>query len=246
MRIMMCAFEYVGETLNITEYFAASRLKSPTLSDSLPPQMFTLSSFTGGIAQTNGWLAQRAGHAQALVIDAPEGMAGWLADREVSVGALLLTHQHFDHVLDAAAIAGAYGCPVLAFAPHSTDLTLESLYSASSGSRFAVPPYEVTRLVADGDRLDFLGTQWRVLHVPGHSPDSVCFHVPVAGCVFGGDVLFRDGVGRTDFPGGSWERLLRGIQEKILTLPDDTAVHPGHGPSTTIGRERAANPFLMD
>lgn len=206
--------------------------------------MLTLSCFTGGIAQTNGWLVQANGG--TLIVDAPEGMAAWLRGRDLEIEALLLTHQHFDHVQDAAEIAAAYDCPVIAFALHSKDLTLESLYSVISGGQFAVPPYQVTRLVAEADSLVLLGLAWRVLHVPGHSPDSLCFHVPAANCLFGGDVLFRDGVGRTDFPGGSWETLLRGIQEKVLALPDDTAVHPGHGPSTTVGRERRSNPFLLD
>ncbi len=204
--------------------------------------MFTLSSFTGGVAQTNGWLIQNG--SRSLVIDAPQGMARWLEGKGLALEALLLTHQHFDHVLDAAAIAAAHGCPVLAFSPHSKDLTLERLYSVISGGTFAVPPFEVTRQLADDEDLTLLDTRWRVLHVPGHSPDSICFHVEAEHCLFGGDVLFRDGVGRTDFPGGSWEQLLSGIEEKILCLPDETAVHPGHGPSTTIGRERLRNPFL--
>ncbi len=205
--------------------------------------MLTLSSFTGGIAQTNGWLVRNGTH--SMVIDAPEGMARWLEGQNAMPEALLLTHQHFDHVQDAAAIAARHACPVLAFAPYSTDLTLESLYSVISGGDFCVPAFEVTQLVKEGDTLTFLETEWQVLHVPGHSPDSLCFHAPAARCLFGGDVLFRDGVGRTDFPGGSWQTLLQGIQEHLLTLPDDTAVHPGHGPSTTVGRERLSNPFLL-
>ena len=206
--------------------------------------MLTFSSFTGGIAQTNGWLVRNG--PECLVIDAPAGMARWLAAQNATPCALLLTHQHFDHVQDAAAIVNQHACPLLAYAPHSKQLTLESLYGVISGSDFSVPPYEVTQRVAEGEPLPLMGCEWQVLHVPGHSPDSVCFHLPEEHCLFGGDVLFRDGVGRTDFPGGSWEMLLKGLQDKILSLPDDTDVHPGHGPSTTIGRERLSNPFLLD
>ncbi len=206
--------------------------------------MFTLHSHTGGVAQTNGWLATSA--TGNLVIDAPEGMSAWLEARAVKVDALLLTHQHFDHVFAAGAIAARHGCPVFAFSPPSKALTLEELYRIVSGGSFSVPPFPVTDLVTDGTTLQLLGTSWTVLHVPGHSPDSVCFHAPEAGCLFAGDTLFRDGVGRTDFPGGSWAQLLRGIQEKLLSLPDSTAIHPGHGPSTTVGRERTSNPFLID
>jgi hydroxyacylglutathione hydrolase len=217
------------------------------MSNSFPlitAQMLTLSHFTGGIAQTNGWLLRL--HDQAIAIDAPEGMSAWLSSKGVKLNALLLTHQHFDHVLDAAAIAASHACPVIAFAPYSPDLTLERLFGISAGISFSVPPFTVTDLVTESSSLDLLGTSWSVLHVPGHSPDSICFHSPTTGHLFGGDVLFRDGIGRTDFPGGSTRTLLSGIQNKILTLPDETQVHPGHGPSTTIARERLQNPFLLD
>jgi glyoxylase-like metal-dependent hydrolase (beta-lactamase superfamily II) len=217
------------------------------MSNSFPlitAQMLTLSHFTGGIAQTNGWLLRLQD--QAIAIDAPEGMSAWLSSQGVKLNALLLTHQHFDHVLDAAAIAASHACPVIAFAPYSPDLTLERLFGISAGISFSVPPFTVTDLVTESSSLDLLGPSWSVLHVPGHSPDSICFHSPTAGHLFGGDVLFRDGIGRTDFPGGSTRTLLSGIQNKILTLPDETQVHPGHGPSTTIARERLQNPFLLD
>lgn len=217
------------------------------MSNSFPlitAQMLTLSHFTGGIAQTNGWLLRLAD--QAIAIDAPEGMSAWLSAQGVKLNALLLTHQHFDHVLDAAAIAAAHACPVIAFAPYSPDLTLERLFGISAGISFSVTPFTVTDLVTESSSIDLLDTSWSVLHVPGHSPDSICFHSPTTGHLFGGDVLFRDGIGRTDFPGGSTRTLLSGIQNKILTLPDETQVHPGHGPSTTIARERLQNPFLLD
>jgi glyoxylase-like metal-dependent hydrolase (beta-lactamase superfamily II) len=83
-----------------------------------------------------------------------------------------------------------------------------------------------------------------LFHVPGHSPDSVCFYLPERGLLFGGDVLFLDGVGRTDFPGGSFQQLAAGIETHLWPLPDATVVYPGHGDDTTIGRERAENPFL--
>jgi glyoxylase-like metal-dependent hydrolase (beta-lactamase superfamily II) len=206
--------------------------------------MLTLSHFTGGIAQTNGWLIQS--HGRAIAIDAPEGFASWLASQSVKLDALLLTHQHFDHVLDAAEIATTHACPVIAFAPNSTDLTLERLFGISAGISFSVPPFTVTDLVTESSTFHWLDTPWTILHVPGHSPDSICFHSPATGHLFGGDVLFRDGIGRTDFPGGSTRTLLEGIQIKLLSLPDNTQVHPGHGPSTTIGRERLQNPFLLD
>jgi glyoxylase-like metal-dependent hydrolase (beta-lactamase superfamily II) len=92
--------------------------------------------------------------------------------------------------------------------------------------------------------IEVCGERVPLFHVPGHSPDSVCFYLPERGLLFGGDVLFLDGVGRTDFPGGSFQQLAAGIETHLWPLPDATVVYPGHGDDTTIGRERAENPFL--
>jgi len=205
--------------------------------------MFTLLSFTGGIAQTNGYLFQT--DSASVVFDAPEGMAEWLAEQNVRLDALVLTHQHFDHVLDAARIKEEHGCPILAFAPFSRDLTLERLYGAVTGSSFSVDEFVVDQVLEGKDTVGIGGLNWQLLHIPGHSPDSLCFHQPEKRIVFGGDVLFLDGVGRTDFPGGSGRLLLSGIESKLLALPDETRIYPGHGPDTTIGREREENPFLQ-
>lgn len=204
--------------------------------------MFRLSSFSGGIADTNGYLLQR--EAAALAIDAPEGMADWLAGEGVHVDVLLLTHQHFDHVLDAARVKAEHRCPVFAFAPFSRELTLESLFSVATGADFQVAEFVVDRVLGKLSEIEIGGLRWDLLHVPGHSLDSLCYYQEALGLLFGGDVLFMDGVGRTDFPGGSWETLLAGIEGKLMKLPDDVRVLPGHGPDTTIGRERMENPFL--
>jgi hydroxyacylglutathione hydrolase len=104
----------------------------------------------------------------------------------------------------------------------------------------------VTRHLAEGAAVELLGFHWDVLHVPGHSPDSICLSQPALGLLFGGDVLMRGGVGRTDLPGGSFATLAEGIRGKILTLPDSTRVLPGHGPETTVGMEREGNPWLAE
>ena len=204
--------------------------------------MSEIITYTGGIAATNGHLLSLPGG--TVLVDAPDGIAGWLKKQNLRVDVLLLTHQHFDHVLDAAAVKAQHGCRVYAFAPFSRDLTLERLYGAVTGSSFSVPEFTVDEVLEGQSTLKALGATWGLHHVPGHSPDSLCFHLAAQNLLFGGDVLFLDGIGRTDFPGGSTELLLTGIETKLFPLPDETRVFPGHGDDTTIGRERAENPFL--
>ncbi len=201
-----------------------------------------ITTYTGGIAATNGHLLRLPGG--TLLVDAPDGIAPWLKSRGVHVDALFLTHQHFDHVLDAAEVKAEHQCPVFSFAPFSRDLTLERLYGAVTGSSFEVTEFDVDHLLEGKASIDALGETWQLHHVPGHSPDSVCFYLERLNLLFGGDVLFLDGVGRTDFPGGSTRQLLSGIEEKLFKLHDTTRVYTGHGDDTTIGRERMQNPFL--
>lgn len=211
--------------------------------DLIAKDMLDISVFTGGMAQTNAFLCKT--HGGGLLIDAPEGVADWLEAGGHRVDALLLTHQHFDHVLDAAAVRKTHRCPIYAFAEFSTELTLERLFGAVTGMEIAVDPFPVEHVLAGRSEIEVLGRRWQLLHIPGHAADSLCYYSPEDALIFGGDVLFRDGVGRTDFPGGDWEELLAGIEQKLLPLPDATRILPGHGPETTIGRERTANPFLV-
>jgi hydroxyacylglutathione hydrolase len=204
--------------------------------------MTDISTFTGGIAQTNGYLFSLSGG--TFLIDAPDGVAAWLKNRGVKVDVLLLTHQHFDHVMDAAAVKEQHGCQVYAWSALSKELTLEALFGAARGSAYAVPEFIVDEVLAGKSELTVLGQSFELMHVPGHSPDSLCFYLADSKWLFGGDVLFLDGVGRTDFPGGSFQQLATGIETKLWPLPADTIVWPGHGDKTTLGRERAENPFV--
>lgn len=210
--------------------------------DLIADHMLDISVFTGGMAQTNGYLYKTQGG--VVLVDAPEGVAEWLEQRGARVDALLLTHQHFDHVTDAAAVQAAHHCPVFAFAAFSVDLTLERLFSAVTGMEVNVTPFRVDHVIAGQAETTVLGRSWQLFHIPGHAADSLCYYSPDEALMFAGDVLFRDGVGRTDFPGGDWQTLLGGIEKQLLPLPDNTRVLPGHGPETTIGRERVQNPFL--
>ncbi len=205
--------------------------------------MLNLSYFTGGIAETNGWVFEVPGG--VLLVDAPEGVADWLEQRQLRPTALLLTHQHFDHVMDAAAVKARFACPIYAFAEYSKGLTLENLFGMATGSLLSVPAFEVDQVLGTAGQVEVAGVTFEVKHVPGHSPDSICFYTAADGLLFGGDVLFAGSIGRTDFPGGSRRQLQEGIEKKILTLPDNTRVFPGHGPETSIGEERNGNPFLQ-
>lgn len=204
--------------------------------------MTEISTYTGGIAATNAHLLRLTGG--VILVDAPEGAAAWLRGQKARVDVLLLTHQHFDHVMDAAAIQAEHGCRVCAFAPFSRELTLERLFGMMTGSSFEVPAFEVDEVLEGKDALEAAGETWRLYHVPGHSPDSVCFHLERENLLFSGDALIAGGLCRTDFPGGSLSLLVSGIESKLLPLPDATRVFPGHGDDTTIGRERMENPFL--
>lgn len=206
--------------------------------------MLNLSYYTGGIAQTNGWFF--ATDKGGILVDAPEGVETWLQQHGFAPTALLLTHQHFDHVMAAATVKARYGCAIYAFAPLSRKLTLEALFGAATGTAFSVPTYEVDHVLEGMDTVEVAGVSFEVKHVPGHSTDSLCFYSADMGILFGGDVLFAGSVGRTDFPGGSHGQLLAGIAEKIFVLPDATRVFPGHGPETTVGEERRSNPYLQD
>lgn len=182
-----------------------------------------------------------------VAVDAPEGMLEWVREIGVAPDLLLLTHQHFDHVLGAGALWRRFGCPVWSFAERSPALTLEEMFDGLDGTSFEIGDYPVDRRVGEqgaAQPLDVLGAEMRVIHVPGHSPDSVCFFHPASGVLFGGDVLFAGGIGRTDFPGGDAALLAGGIREKIFPLGDDTRVYPGHGVATTVGDERRSNPFV--
>jgi glyoxylase-like metal-dependent hydrolase (beta-lactamase superfamily II) len=203
--------------------------------------MVKISCFTGGLAQTNGYLLETS--ATALAVDAPEGIAAWLQRQGKPVSHLLLTHQHFDHCQDAAALQRA-GTRVLAFAPFSRDLTLEFLMGFATGAPFAVEAFTVDEVLEGRGDVEVGGLTWKLAHVPGHSLDSVTFYCEAEKLLLGGDVIFAGSIGRTDFPGGSLETLLEGIQKHVLTLPDETRVLPGHGPETSVGEERLGNPYL--
>lgn len=203
--------------------------------------MHGIQRFEGGYLLTNSYLAPTPGGGWVM-IDAPIDADSWIDGLGIKPLALLLTHQHFDHVMTVAAIA-AKGVPVHAWSGFDRGLTLEEVVR-QWGMPFDVEPYEVDHRLEGRESLEIDGLVLELRHVPGHSPDGVAFHDPAAGALFAGDTLFAGSTGRPDLPGGDMDLLCRGIREKIYTLPDGTRVLPGHGPETTVGTEAAGNPIV--
>ncbi len=158
---------------------------------------------------------------------------------------LINTHLHFDHIFGVNYLASEFN---LKFGAHKDDLYLvEDLQNQLR--MFGVDSDSVTKpnidvLLTENDVIKFGNQELKILHIPGHSPGSLVYYNEKAGTLFTGDVLFRQGIGRTDLPGGNYRHLLDGIKTKLFTLPDETVVYPGHGPASTIGFEKANNPFL--
>lgn len=185
---------------------------------------------------------------EAFIID-PGGDAEKIirAAKNFDVRYILLTHAHFDHIGGLNEVKEAF--PEAKTAVHK--LEKEWLYSAelNLSENFGLDSvYEqnVDIELEDGMALDFAGTKIKVLHTPGHTPGSTCFYMENSGkpVLFSGDTLFRSSIGRTDFPGGSGRKIVESIKTKLLTLPDETVVYPGHDENTSISLEKKLNPFL--
>lgn len=185
--------------------------------------------------------------AQAVVIDPGdegEGLARLLEARGLTPRLLLSTHGHFDHVGGVDALRFRFGAT---FRIHRADVPILDLVpKASQLWGIRIPPRPVPKeFIDEGAVYEFGGLHVEAIHTPGHTPGSTCFHVPREGIVFTGDTLFLQSIGRTDFPGGDSAQILRSIHERLLTLPRETRVLPGHGPPSTIGDEAENNPFLV-
>jgi hydroxyacylglutathione hydrolase len=215
---------------------------------------------------TNCYVIATAAGEECLVVDPGIGvldrLAEVLAEHRLRPAAVLLTHGHIDHVYSVTPVCGAHGVAAHVHADDRYRLTdplplvdpmLLAMFEQQFGARATwQEPSDVVALT-EGASLELAGLSVDVIHAPGHTEGSVMFRMPQApdgvaagGTLLAGDVLFAGSIGRTDLPGGDHAAMMRSLREKVLTQPDDLLVLPGHGPATTIGRERAANPYLRE
>jgi hydroxyacylglutathione hydrolase len=216
-----------------------------------------IAGFPSDVTATNCWVVAASAGEECVVIDPGLGVVGQLDDvlatHRLHPVAVLLTHGHIDHTFSVVPVCAARDVPAYI---HPQDRSqLADPWSALAmpagtplfGSLTFAEPGDV-REMRDGDKITLAGLDFAVRHTPGHTAGSVVFGLPgdAEPVVFSGDVLFAGSIGRVDLPGGSMLDMQRSLREVMLPMDDGTVVHCGHGPSTTIGRERATNPFLLD
>lgn len=188
---------------------------------------------------------------EAVIIDAGcyypeerEKLQNFVNQHQLVVKRLIATHLHLDHNFGSPFASRVFGVPLEAHKDDEFLLSAMKEQAEMFGMSLPEPPVPIGNYLKEGDRVTFGRYQLEAIHVPGHSPGSLVYYNPDEGVAFAGDVLFRSSIGRTDLPGGSYEQLINGIRKKLLLLPDETVVYPGHGPETTIGFEKTNNPFL--
>jgi hydroxyacylglutathione hydrolase len=184
---------------------------------------------------------------EAMVIDPGDNIEDVLAiirEQKLQVKQIVITHAHIDHVGGAMKLRAATGAPILL---NQNDYALLKMLDVQASWLGMTAPEEVTieANLADGQSLQAGSLKADVLHTPGHTEGSVCLYFPAEKLLIAGDTLFARSIGRTDLPGGSYEKIMRSLHDRVLTLPDETVVIPGHGQRTTIGEEREENPFLV-
>jgi glyoxylase-like metal-dependent hydrolase (beta-lactamase superfamily II) len=199
-----------------------------------------------GMLQCNCSIFGDAQSRQAIVIDPGDNIEGILAVLEqhsLSVKAIVITHAHIDHIGGAAKLKAATGAPV--YMNRDDQPLYDHLDVQASWLGMRTPERtEIDAEAHEGDSLLLGDTAFHILHTPGHTQGSISLWIPGENKLIAGDTLFRDSIGRTDLPGGDGRRILQSIHDKLLTLPEDATVIPGHGLNTTIGREKKMNPFL--
>ena len=203
-----------------------------------------------GPIQTIGYLLTEPKLGEAVLIDAPGGVIEkikpLLAHDGCKLVELWLTHGHWDHIQESARVKREFGVKVFAHVADRDFIEAPEKMEEFMGARLGLEPTAVDQWIAQGDHLRALGKEFEVRHVPGHCPGNVLFYSAALKAAWVGDALFNGGVGRWDFPGGSFDELAKAIRAQIYTLPDETTVYPGHGPSTTVGQEKRSNPYVPE
>ena len=205
--------------------------------------------FTVGPVQENCFIVREKDAPAAIVVDPGDEVDQLISAIErlniETVEAILITHTHFDHIGAVAPLAEATGAPV--YCPELETQVLANIMDYVPWPGFGpFESYDADHAVAGGDRLELAGLDVDVIFTPGHSPGHVTYAVSDHDALFSGDVLFQGSVGRVDLPGGDWPTLLASIESLLSAYPAETTVYPGHMGITTLGRERAGNPFLRE
>jgi hydroxyacylglutathione hydrolase len=220
-----------------------------------------IAGFPAGSWAANCYVVATGPATECVVVDpgqdSARGIADIVAEHRLKPIAVLLTHGHLDHMWSVTPVAGTYDSTAWIhpadrhlLADPMAGISRESAAMLLGGKYEFTEPDDVAEL-ADGQRLELAGLEVVVDHTPGHTAGSVTFRTPYGGddvseVMFAGDLLFAGSIGRTDLPGGDHDTMLRTLRDKVLALPDDVVVLPGHGEQTSIGRERATNPFLLE
>ena len=196
---------------------------------------------------TNAIALINTARSECIIIDAPQEAYNWAIkiarDHECEIVALILTHGHWDHIIDAHkfSTAGIQTFGHREDAQMFADPTIMMNYALPE---IELLPVEINRWVEHGQHLDILGVQMEIRHVPGHCPGNILVYLPCQEAAIVGDVIFSGSVGRYDLPGGDFEVLEQSIRKEVYSLPDSTTLYPGHGPTTTVGHEKVSNPFV--
>ena len=210
-----------------------------------------ISRFTMNPFGMNCYILWSAPGGECIVIDPgmmmtseEEMITSFIDGNNLTVEHVLLTHCHVDHACAARWLATKYGVPVQAGALEEPIAESMPTQAARFGLKIDSTPLVIDHVLSEGDVIDFAGEEIQVLETPGHSPGSLSFYCPSSSVIFTGDVVFQSSIGRTDLLGGSYSVLINSIKTKVMTLPPDTVIAPGHGDTTTVADEKVYNPYL--
>jgi len=202
-----------------------------------------------GEYQTNCYVVRLSEQAKdCLIIDTgldAGPLLEFLDEHKLNPIACVITHGHIDHIAGIEKLRARFPRVVVYIHKLDAEMLTDSMSNLSFISGQSFNADEADHIIDDGDVIEKAGIKLRVIHTPGHTPGGICLYAETEGLIFVGDTLFADSVGRADFPGGNMRQLIEGIKTKLLILPEETVVYPGHGNRTTIGREKANNPFLQ-